>query len=101
MITVEFLELVKSEYGKKGWYDATTYGGEEATVGSSQVVEFPINGLTTARGKRLALRKEGLYPTSYRILYDRTEDCWTVSLAILSLFVAQKKRKYASCPNAY
>lgn len=100
MITVELLENVA--YSDDGWYDskkAAIYGGNEITVGHSRGIEVPIQ-LETENGDDLAMPQKGLYPSKYRVLYDKDEKTWTVSLAD---FVKLDKTKHKSggleCPG--
>lgn len=99
MITVAFLEMVRTNAANVGWYNGLVYLGKEVMTTEGTGIEVPISGLTTASGDPLTQAKAGLYPTSYRILYDMATKTFTVDLTGFEGLCETDTPKDLVCPD--
>lgn len=98
MITAAFFDTVRDEHDNTGWYD-TAYGGKEVKTTEGNGIEVPISGLTTTEGDPITQAQDGMYPTSYRILYQQSSGIFTVDLIGFEGLCETEDPRDLTCPD--
>lgn len=99
MITIQFLQTVRANFGQTGWYNASVYGGREVSTPSGDGIAVPIPGLNTAAGYPITQAEEGQYPSEYCILWSEETLTFTVAMINFDGLCQTSEPSDLTCPD--